>query len=153
MDQEFLALQRAQSRLYLIEKLDTLELFSSRKLDKEDNTIVLEFKRSISISEEELSLITIPSGRNSPVNNYPHRVKSNSVGGDEELQFIMDVPGKRIDIESSSLKITFTSETDDKADICFLNEHNKENNELIQNEKPMNFQEILYFLEKISLVN
>ena len=150
MDKE---LQRATSRLYLISNLDKLELFNSKIIDKPNNAIILVFKRNISISEEDLSLITIPSGRNSPVNNYPHRVKSNSVGGDEDLQFIMEVPGKRIDIASPALKITFIRNTDDEADICFLNENNKENNELIQNEKPMRFEEIINFLEKISLVN
>ena len=153
MDKEFLAFKRAQSRLCLIENLDTLELFSSRLIDKSKNSILLKFKRSISISEEDLSLITVPSGRNSPVNNYPHRVKSNSIGCDDELQFMMEVTGNRIDIASSALKITFVSQTNDKANICFLNEHDKENDKLIQNEKPMSFKEILSFLEKITLVN
>ena len=145
-------MKRSLNRLRLIKYLDKLLLFDS-EIVVNNNSIIKKFKRKISIAEENLSSITILSGRSSPVDNYHHRVRSNSIGEDEELQFIMEIPGKRIEIETFALKVTFIHNTDDKANICFLNAYNKENDELIQNEKPMTFQEISLFLEKITLVN
>ena len=64
----------------------------------------------------------------------------------------MEVSGNRFNIESNALKISFEKETDDKANICFLND-NEGNQGLIKNKKPMKFKDIFSFMEKITLEN
>lgn len=146
-------MKTALKRLDFLKEINKLELFDSWKRVNNNNSIIMKFKNAISISEDDLGLITNTSGRNSPVNNYLHERKPNSIGGDENLQFVMEIPGENINILSSGLEITFVKKSDNKAYICFLNAIDKENHQLIKNEKPLTFDEILLFLSKISLVN
>ena len=71
-------MKTALKRLDFLKEINKLELFDSWKRVNNNNSIIMKFKNAISISEDDLGLITNTSGRNSPVNNYLHE-KENQI--------------------------------------------------------------------------